>query len=97
MQYRSAVVRSAFEWRSVPRRPNIRGLFVRHGIGLVLGLAAAIGFTRWMESVLFGVSPHDPITFAAMPIVLVAAVLLASYLPARQAVMVDPVKTLRAE
>jgi ABC-type lipoprotein release transport system permease subunit len=50
-----------------------------------------------MESQLFGISPLDPVTFTSMPIVLAAAAVLASYLPARRAVAVDPVETLRAE
>ena len=81
---------------------EIRGLFVRRGLilvgtGLAIGLGGALGFTRLMESLLFGISPLDPVTFTAMPIVLAAAAVLASYLPARHAVAVDPVETLRAE
>jgi ABC-type lipoprotein release transport system permease subunit len=61
------------------------------------GLAAAAGLTRLMKSVLFGISPIDPLTYTAVPLVLVAATVLASYLPARRAAAVDPVQTLRAE
>jgi ABC-type antimicrobial peptide transport system permease subunit len=80
----------------------LRWLFVRYGLalagaGTVTGLAAAAGLTRLMKSVLFGISPVDPLTYTAMPLVLVAAVVLASYLPARRAAAVDPVETLRAE
>jgi predicted permease len=80
----------------------LRGLFVRYGLalagaGTVIGLAAAAGLTRLMKSVLFGISPVDPLTYTAVPLVLVAATVLASYLPARRAAAVDPVKTLRAE
>jgi predicted permease len=80
----------------------IRALFLRQGlavagIGLAFGLAGAAACTRLMESLLFGVSPLDPITFAAMPLVLVAAAMLASYLPTRRAVAVDPAETMRAE
>jgi putative ABC transport system permease protein len=67
------------------------------GIGVALGPGGAAGFTRLMRSLLFGISPLDPITFAAVPFVLAAAAALASYLPARQAVTVDPVETMRAE
>ena len=84
------------------RAPDIRKLFVRRGvvlagIGMALGLGGAAGLTRLMQSLLFGISPLDPITFAVVPIVLAAAAVLASYLPARRAVTVDPVETLRAE
>jgi predicted permease len=81
---------------------EISGLFVRRGLilggtGLAIGLGGALGFTQLMESLLFGISPLDPVTFTAMPIVLAAAAVLASYLPARRAAGVDPVETLRAE
>lgn len=83
---------------------EIRGLFVRRGlvlvlvgVGVAIGLGGAAGFTRLMQSLLFGISPLDPVTFTAMPVVLAAAAVLASYLPARRAVAVDPVETLRAE
>jgi hypothetical protein len=80
----------------------IRVLFLRRGlavagIGVALGLVGAAAFTRVMESLLFGVSPLDPVTFAAMPLLLAAAAMLASYLPARRAVAVDPVETMRVE
>ena len=50
-----------------------------------------------MKSLLFGISPMDPLTYAAVPIVLIAAAVLASYVPARQASAVDPVEALKAE
>jgi predicted permease len=80
----------------------LRRLFVRHGLalagsGAAVGLAAAAGLTQLMKSVLFGISPVDPLTYTAVPLVLVAATVLASYLPARRAAAVDPVETLRAE
>ncbi len=50
-----------------------------------------------MRSLLFGIGPLDPITFTAMAVVLATAALLASYLPARRAVAIDPVETMRAE
>ena len=50
-----------------------------------------------MSSLLFGVSPHDPITYVAVPFVLVAAAVLASYLPARRVASVDPVEALKVE
>jgi len=73
-----------------------RGLILA-GIGMTLGLGGAAAVTRLMRSLLFGISPLDPITFAVVPIVLAAAAVLASYLPARRAATVDPVETLRAE
>jgi predicted permease len=83
-------------------RPAVRRLFVRRGLvmgaaGLVAGLAGAVAVTRLMKSLLYGVTPLDPTTFAAMPLVLAAAAALASYLPARAATTVDPVETMRAE
>jgi predicted permease len=80
----------------------LRWLFVRYGLtlsgaGAAIGLVAAAGLMRLMKSVLFGVSPVDPLTYTAVPLVLVAAAVLASYLPARRASAVDPVQTLRAE
>jgi predicted permease len=81
---------------------EIRGLFVRRGLtlgvtGLAIGLGGALGLTRLMESLLFGIGPLDPVTFTAMPLVLAAAAVLASYLPARRAAAVDPVETLKAD
>jgi hypothetical protein len=67
------------------------------GVGVIIGLSAAAGLTRLMKSLLFGISPLDPLTYAAVPIVLIAAAAMASYLPSRRAAMVDPVNTLRAE
>ena len=84
------------------QQSELRRMFVRHGlalsgIGVVIGLGAAAGLMRLMRSLLFGISPLDPLTYAAVPVVLVAAALLASYLPARRAAQVDPVQALKAE
>jgi predicted permease len=67
------------------------------GIGVGIGLATAAGLMQLMKSLLFGISPLDPLTYAAAPLVLVAAAVLASYLPARRAAAVDPVVALRTE
>ena len=81
---------------------DLRRIFVNYGltlavVGVAVGLGAAIGLTRLMKSLLFGISPLDPWTYGAVPVVLVAAAVLASYLPARRAAAMDPVEALRAE
>jgi len=81
---------------------QLAGMFVRHGLlltaaGVACGLGAAIALTRLMSSLLFEVSPVDPLTYGAVAIGLVAAAALASYLPSRRAAAVDPVEALRAE
>jgi len=81
---------------------QVRGMFVRYaltltGIGVACGLAAAIGLTRLMSALLFGISPLDPLTYAGVSLVLAAAALLAGYIPAHRATAVEPVDALRAE
>ena len=66
-------------------------------VGLAIGIAGAFLLTRLMASLLFRVSPADPITFASVPILLIAVSLLACYLPARRASTVDPMMALREE
>ena len=66
-------------------------------LGAALGLVIAIALTQWMSSLLFGIEPLDPPTYAAVLGVLGTSAALASYLPARRAAAVDPVETLTAE
>ena len=62
-----------------------------------IGLALAVGLTRVMSGVLFGVSPLDPITCGLVSVLLLVVTVTASYLPARRAARVDPMTALRAE
>jgi len=63
--------------------------------GVVVGLGAAWGVSRLMESLLFGVKPRDPIVFVSVPVALIAVALLSVWLPARRALRVDPAVALR--
>jgi len=64
--------------------------------GVTLGTLAAVALTRFLSTLAFGVSPADPVTFAAVAALLLAVALAASYLPARAATRVDPLTALRA-
>jgi ABC-type antimicrobial peptide transport system permease subunit len=81
---------------------DVRGMVVAQAvrtgvIGIVIGLAAAPIATRVLSSLLFGVSPNDPVTFAGVAATLVVVLLAAAYLPARRATRVDPMLALRTE
>jgi len=82
------------------QKRDVLGMTLRHGlqlvaIGVVIGIAGAVGLTRLMASLLFGVSATDPGTFAAITIILAVVALLASYIPAMRSMKVDPVIALR--
>jgi predicted permease len=75
----------------------VRSALIMTGAGAVIGVSVATALTQLMRSLLFGISPLDPFTYVTVLFVLAAAALLASYLPARRAARVDPMKVLRAE
>jgi putative ABC transport system permease protein len=84
------------------QRRQVRTMFMRQGlalsgVGLAIGLVAALGVTRLMSSLLFGIEATDLVTYVAAVGVILAAAALASYLPARRASAIDPVETLKAE
>jgi len=66
-------------------------------IGLVLGVAGTLGLSRFIESFVFGVTPTDPATFAAVVLILAVVAALACYIPARRAAGIDPADTLRSD
>ena len=81
---------------------ELTAMFVRHamlltGGGVACGLVAALALTRLMSSLLFGIKPTDPATFAVVSIGLLSAAAISSYLPARRAAAVSPVEALRSE
>ena len=80
----------------------IKILFLRQGlilmcVGLAIGLVSARGLTQWMASLLFGVKPSDPLTHGIAGIVVIAAALAASYVPARRAAFLNPIEALRID
>jgi predicted permease len=84
------------------QQQELTKMFVRHGltlagIGVLCGLIAAFALMRLLSSLLFHVSPVDPLTYAAVSLGLVVAAVLASYIPSRRAASIDPVEALRAE
>lgn len=85
-------------------RPEVLRLVLRQGLGLTLaglaaglGLALAVGATGWLSTLLYGVESMDLVTFALVPLVLLAVAVAASLLPALRATRVDPLTVLRAE
>jgi len=84
------------------QRSTVMAMLFRRGVatagmGLALGLAAAVGMARLLASLLFGVGAGDPATFIGIPLALAAAAALAIYIPARRAVRIDPMDALRCE
>jgi len=82
--------------------PTVRGMILSQGallagIGLAIGLTGAVGLTRLLSGLLYGVGAMDPVTFGAVALVLALAALVATYLPARRATLVDPTTALRTE
>jgi predicted permease len=78
-------------------RAVLRDAFSMTIVGIGIGMLAALGLTRLMSSILFGVRPTDVVTFLSMTVLLCMVAFLASYLPARRAAALDPVQALRSE
>ena len=81
----------------LPLPLEVPGKLVLVGIGLVAGLTAAVSFSQLAAKLLFGVQPHDAVTFAAAAAVLIIVAAAASYAPARRATGVEPLTALRYE
>jgi putative ABC transport system permease protein len=75
----------------------LRGGMLLSGLGLLLGFGGALGLTRLLQTLLFGIGPRDPVTIAAVAGILACVAMLACYIPARRASKVDPVVALRYE
>jgi predicted permease len=84
------------------QKGELKWMFVRSAllltaVGVAIGVGTAAALTQFMKSLLFSISPLDPFTYIAVPLVLAASAAFASYLPARRAAAVDPFEALRAE
>jgi putative ABC transport system permease protein len=83
-------------------KSDVLNVFLRQGLtltvaGLCIGIAGALFVSRWLTSLLFGVTPTDPFSFVAVSLVLLAVASGASYLPARRAAAIDPMAAIRSE
>ena len=84
------------------QRGDVLLLIVRQGMmltgaGVTLGVVMSLGLTRLMSKLLYGVSATDPVTFVSVSLLLIVVALLACWLPARRATLVDPIEALRSE
>jgi putative ABC transport system permease protein len=81
---------------------DVLGMVIRQGIilalmGVAIGVVVALGITRLITSMIYGVTPYDPVTFVTVAILLVLVAAAACYVPARRAMRVDPMVALRYE
>jgi ABC-type antimicrobial peptide transport system permease subunit len=84
------------------QRNDVLALVLRNGMvlalmGVSIGVGAALGLTRFMRSLLFGVSPTDPIVLFGVSLLLIVVALTACFIPARRAASIDPMRALRTE
>lgn len=84
------------------RSLDVLALVLRQGmslaaVGATLGILGAFALTRLLSGLLFGVTPTDPLTYAAAPAILLAVAALACWIPARRAAAIDPVRALRQD
>jgi ABC-type antimicrobial peptide transport system permease subunit len=75
----------------------LREMLILVGMGSVAGAIAAVGLARFVESLVFGLNPHDPMTVIASVALFLFIGLIAGYLPARRASRIDPIVALRSE